>query len=106
MLESFIESIIKTKILSTIEQFNYKELKEACKKNISLLKLSLKHIPEDMQWGRNLAKLYPRGKDIITNEKVLEWLKEDREDLFVYCSKDEINYILRNIQDFKNYFWS
>lgn len=83
------------------------DLKKAVKENQNLLSISLLHKPtkEKLDYGRGIATEFSWAYELITDDKVIGWLIDLRADLCKNLTREELDWLVVQIKQFKDYIW-
>jgi len=95
-------------VLNLISSYKPEDLEYAASRDISLVELIIKYLPEpSIRLIRFFAGLYRSEKELFTPKNILIWLKENRSDLAeVIENNPEVKAWFRNqVREIKKFLW-
>ena len=107
-LNNASEKILEKTFLKLLEGFSSNDLETAAKNDMSLLLLTKQNNPKLLRTAVGIASRFRGQKHLLNMKNVMEWLKDNREGLWISTVSDNGNkaWLGKQIDEFRDFLWS
>ena len=106
-LNNASEKVLEKTFLKLLADFSSNDIETAAKDDMSLLLLTEQHNPKLLRTAAGISRGFRGQKHSLNMENVMEWLKDNREDLWISIISDNSKkaWLERQIDGFKAFLW-